>query len=159
MFCRKCGKQMGDKARFCPCCGEKIANRNTTGTDPHLKKLWIGLGCGGVGIIVLVFLFAIGVLGHKWEPATCATPEICRECGKTRGETLPHTWIDATCTEPKTCSRCGATEGDVLDHDWQQATATEPMRCRSCGITKGYALGNIENVEEVLEAITGHTYK
>ncbi len=124
------------------------------------NRFWIGLGCGAAGLtVLLVFLFAIDVLGHKWEPATCAAPKTCSKCGATRGKTLEHEWEPATCAAPKTCSKCGATEGEALEHDWQAATATEAKTCRVCGATEGQPLGNIENVKSVLEYMTGCTYR
>lgn len=80
---------------------------------------------------------------HSFKPATCTEPEICAECGETRGEALGHDWIAATCTAPKTCSRCGETEGLPVSHSFgdeeivQAASCTEPGKarkvCSVCG--------------------------
>ena len=82
---------------------------------------------------------------HKFEPATCSTPEKC-SCGAVRGTTLEHKWHEATCTEPKTCEVCGITEGAVLDHQWDQGTilvqatcyqeGKQLFACQRCGATR-----------------------
>ena len=82
---------------------------------------------------------------HKFEPATCSTPEKCA-CGAVRGTPLGHKWHEATCTEPKTCEICGLTEGTVLDHQWDQGTilvqatchqeGKKLFACQRCGATR-----------------------
>lgn len=79
---------------------------------------------------------------HKWEEATCFTPQTCSICGTTHGETLEHIWKNATCTEPQTCRLCGTTKGEALGHEWKEATCTEPRTCIRCRTTEGSALGH-----------------
>ena len=79
---------------------------------------------------------------HKWEEATCFTPQTCSICGTTEGEPLEHIWKNATCTEPQTCRLCGTTKGEALGHEWEDATCTEPRRCSRCRTTEGEALGH-----------------
>ena len=51
---------------------------------------------------------------HSWMPATCEMPEICKDCGQTRGEALGHDWAEATESAPETCRICGATQGEPV---------------------------------------------
>ena len=96
-----------------------------------------------VFIIAICFSLSACCLRHDWQEATCAAPETCAKCGKTRGEPLAeHTWVEATCTEPKTCSVCGATEGEALGHTFDEASCTYPKTCTVCGETEGEPLGH-----------------
>lgn len=92
-------------------------------------------------ILAAAFLSACGGHVHQFTPATCTEPEICSDCGETRGEPLGHDWQPATCTTPETCSRCGETRGIPVDHDIlyteiQAPTCTDPgigeQRCQTC---------------------------
>lgn len=93
-------------------------------------------------VAMLASLLTGCCLSHEWTEATCANPQTCAECGKTKGDTLPHTWVEATCAVPKTCSVCGSTEGDTLEHTWLDATCAEPQTCSECGAKEGQALGH-----------------
>lgn len=99
-----------------------------------------------VGIILVVSLLLGSLSGccinHEWQPATCAAPETCSKCGKTRGDVLAHEWVDATCDTPKTCAVCGATEGEALGHEWTPATCTTPQVCSVCGAFGEKELGH-----------------
>jgi len=105
------------------------------------KKIWIA-----VAIITAVVIVAVVAMllycDHQWLPANCTQPEICSECGKSRGEALGHKWLAATCTAPETCTECGATRGEMQAHSWQAATCTAPETCADCGKTQGQALGH-----------------
>lgn len=136
---------------------------------PLKKMLLIYGGIMAAAVLVVGILFATKVLCiHKWQAATCTTPEVCMRCERERGEpiehdwsagncntpktckvcgeksgkALGHSWIDATCTTPKTCSRCGEIEGKVLDHSWEDATCEKPETCSRCAETKGKAKGH-----------------
>ena len=61
---------------------------------------------------------------HSWQDATCTDPEICADCGDTRGSPLGHSWQDASCNQPKTCKTCGETEGDAIGHSYRGGKCT-----------------------------------
>lgn len=48
---------------------------------------------------------------HHFRPATCDSPEICRDCRIKQGQALGHDFTAATCKSPATCTRCNKTEG------------------------------------------------
>lgn len=93
-------------------------------------------------VAVAVCLTAMGlfIFSHRWSDATCVSPEMCVDCGKTRGEPLPHTWRAATCTVPETCIECGLTRGDVQPHNWPDTSCISPTPCTECGTLEGMEL-------------------
>lgn len=128
--CTVCNTPLNGKG-ICPKC------------NPRSKKpLWI---LGAIAAVVLICLLS-GVHVHKWQPATCAAPETCSVCRKTRGNSLPHTWVIATCTTRKHCTICKKVEGVVAKHDWKEATYDSPKTCRNCGKTEGNVKGYIERL-------------
>lgn len=100
---------------------------------------------------------------HLWRSADCTQGEVCRICGKTRGEALDHAWAQAPCGEfpvcsrcgevrplaqehvwntdacdaARTCTACGFTEPEPRGHDWLPATCMDSSRCSRCGLTQG----------------------
>ena len=124
--CNNCGHEIerAEGVKFCPVCGARLEDADGSesipepeGTKKSHKRVFV------VAAILIVALFGVlfatkVICFHKWQPATCSTPETCSVCGRTRGDALPHTWEDATCTTPKTCSVCGKTEGSSLGHDY-----------------------------------------
>ena len=62
MYCRKCGKEIDDNAKFCPGCGEStvVEQQKNTVTDENITKrnskkaLWIGLAVAAIVLIVFV---------------------------------------------------------------------------------------------------------
>ena len=75
--------------------------------------------------------------GHDFTEATCTTPQTCKVCNETKGDTLEHSFLNATCTTPQTCALCGVTKGDALGHSYLEATFTTPKTCKVCGETSG----------------------
>ena len=53
---------------------------------------------------------------HHFRPATCDSPEICRDCRIKQGQALGHDFTAATCKSPATCTRCNKTEGAIKAH-------------------------------------------
>ena len=53
---------------------------------------------------------------HHFRPATCDSPEICRDCRIKQGQALGHDFTAATCKSPATCTRCNKTEGAKKAH-------------------------------------------
>ncbi|MCM1188455.1 MAG: CAP domain-containing protein [bacterium] len=106
------------------------------------KKTGILIGAGAAVCVGAALFILFGIHRHEWTAATCTEPEICPECGKTRGEALGHVWEEATCTLAAACSVCGETKGEALGHTWEEATCTLAAACSVCGETKGEALGH-----------------
>lgn len=79
---------------------------------------------------------------HKWQPATCMEPMICKICGETDGEAMGHIWTPATCTSPSLCSMCGELGDEATGHNWTDATCTDPKTCLICKTTEGSAAGH-----------------
>lgn len=71
-------------------------------------------------------------LSHKWQSATCESPEICSNCAKTQGQALGHDWAEATCAQPKTCASCLKTEGEALPHTIRDGGCEEDSVCTEC---------------------------
>ena len=159
-FCQRCGKELpaGTKPQksgklLCEACAklpdDSAADepfRESHANKPeHLPMLPVWLSA----LVLILVVGAIGMLFatktlcfHKWQPATCETPEVCLRCGRIHGEPLPHRWKEADCLEPRTCMLCGLTEGEPLGHDWLPATCTEPEICSRCGETQGEPAGH-----------------
>lgn len=83
---------------------------------------------------------------HHFRPATCDSPEICRDCRIKQGQALGHDFTAATCKSPATCTRCNKTEGAKKAHVYFPATCTQLATCRHCGETIGtYKDHNFKN--------------
>lgn len=154
--CPECGREVSDKAAYCPNCGYPVdlimtdsdsvgsvidtanSTKSTDGKSNRRKK---------TGLIAGISLFAIVLIGlsivvlprmiHQWEPASCTQPEICVKCGKTRGDVLPHDMIAATCATLSHCKNCDYETGTLADHTWKDATVSSPKTCSVCGATEG----------------------
>lgn len=95
-----------------------------------------------MGLLCTVLLSGC-CIPHDWKEATCAEPQTCVKCGKTKGEpTEDHDWKEATCTEVKVCLVCDREEGEPLGHSWKEATCLEPKTCSVCEVTEGEPLGH-----------------
>ncbi len=148
----KVGEFFGDiAARF-----SRIELVKDIKADKKKKRIAAASLVGGLLLLYVLFglLIAphIGVcaLGHRWIEADCTHPEICRVCGRERGEPLPHDYLAATCTEPATCRYCGETSGEALGHDWLPATCEAPVTCSRCGEHNGESLGHVPGETRVL---------
>jgi len=131
----------------------QMQNMQYTKPPKKNKKLPIIAGIiGGVGLLMVIvltiaILFFTKVLCiHKWQEATCQSPEICVRCSKERGEPAEHNWIDADCENPKKCSECGKTEGKPAGHKWNPATETSPKICSICNKSEGNPLIEVPDV-------------
>lgn len=68
--------------------------------------------------LVLAMVFSMtACCNHHWEPATCQSPKICNDCGKTEGEPLAHT----------------AGELTVASVDTANLTIHYALPCADCG--------------------------
>ena len=80
--------------------------------------------------------------GHQWSGPTCTSASVCEVCGY-RGEGASgHKWVEATCEHPKMCTVCGETQGEAAPHSWAAATCTKPKTCTVCGKTSGEPNGH-----------------
>ena len=91
MFCKNCGKEIRDEAKFCPSCGTGVAHANQSETEmapstvPQVKKVGVtggaldqvvrfgsiifGIIIGrylGVALFVFLFAFLVGQWLPKW---------------------------------------------------------------------------------------------
>ena len=73
-------------------------------------------------------------LEHKWQKATCDSPEICAYCWTTHGEPLDHSWVAASCAEPMHCKNCGETVGEALEHTLGEGVVTKAPTCCEDGV-------------------------
>ncbi len=123
-ICPVCGNKNPSGSQYCSSCGgiacpapsdavdetlSRRFSRPAAGTafrnPPQAAKRrnpwWIWLPAAVLALICLGLTLMLTV--HDWQPATCTEPEICRICGRTRGEALGHDWGDwVTVTEPGT---------------------------------------------------------
>ncbi len=109
------------------------------------KQRMLAFLIAAAAIIMLVILGFFTI--HSWRAATCTEPEICKICGKTRGDPLGHMWEDwttvkeASCTEEGLRRRICANDPAHIEtepipasgHTWKDATCTEPSTCTICG--------------------------
>lgn len=110
-----------------------------------MKKIWIAAAVIAVIILIPAVAWAVSGLAvceHRWQEATCDTPQTCAQCGEVRGYALGHDWLDANCTQWETCTRCSLTRGMPFGHDWQEATCEEPETCTRCMEVRGGPLGH-----------------
>ena len=164
--CPECGRDVSDKAAYCPNCGYPVDLINSTSDDMSIainpidsastigklknkKKKWAIVGIS----LLVVALAALSITAlprmiHQWEPATCEKPETCVKCGKTRGEPLPHDMVPATCTTVAHCKNCNYQSGNLADHAWEDATVSGPRKCSVCGLTDGDPLPCVHSFNE-----------
>lgn len=112
-------------------------NQNNKKGNGILKKMLLIYGIVlAVAILVIFLLFATKILCiHKWQAATCTSPEVCARCAETRGEMAEHEWTKGDCETPQKCKSCGKTNGIAPGHKWQAATCQSPSTCTVCGKT------------------------
>ncbi len=84
-FCTQCGQPIPPGARFCSQCGEPVTSTETPATPPPSraaaerpssavgKQAFI---VTGIGIAVVVALYAMTLLGSSSEPAPPSTPDV-----------------------------------------------------------------------------------
>lgn len=153
--CPECGRDVSDKAAYCPNCGYPVELINTDSDDmsstinpadsasncgksKSKKKAWVIVGISLlVAVLAALSIIALPRLIHQWEPATCEKPETCVKCGKTRGEPVPHDMVPATCIAIAHCKNCNYETGTLADHTWEDATISNPKKCSVCGLTDG----------------------
>lgn len=100
-------------------------------------------------LIVATTLFLTACcISHSYSEATCTEPEICLQCGKTRGQPLGHKYVDATCVVAKKCTKCGQTEGSPLGH------TVDVGECTRCNEYQGKDI-----VESVLNYVSSGNSK
>ena len=77
--------------------------------DPKKKR-----GAVLLALAAIVLLYAAipsARCKHEWQPATCAAPQTCVKCGKTKGAPLKHQWEDTDAASVKICAVCGKVKG------------------------------------------------
>ncbi len=139
LLCAKCAKLPDDSKADEPF---RESGKNAPGGFPMLPVWMSALILVSVAIAIGMLFATKTLCFHKWQPATCSSPEICLRCGRIHGEPLPHRWEEADCTHPRTCMLCGLTEGEPLGHLWLEATCTDPETCAQCGATQGEPAGH-----------------
>ena len=162
MICSKCGKENGDKTKFCSECGNSLIDTNCEFAEENnqeyiekkkfdednnrridlirkkkRKKIILII----IAVIVVLGLYNLVKCNHDYLAATCDTPMTCQFCGKQKGDVLEHNWNEATCIAPKTCSLCDKTVGEALEHtlgkietetDMISAEKIEKQYCEVC---------------------------
>lgn len=130
-------------------------SRRTEAPEPKAgkpRRLSILIAAAVTVLLVILGFFTI----HSWRAATCTEPEICKICGKTRGDALGHIWGDwttvkeASCTEEGLRQRACANDPahietepiPAMGHTWRDATCTEPSVCAVCGIESDGPIGH-----------------
>ena len=86
--------------------------------------------------------------GHtKGAPATCSTPQLCKDCGIELSPVLGHLpGAEATCTESQLCLDCGEILDLAKGHSvGAPATCTQAQSCTLCG--------------EIIADAKGHSYE
>ncbi|MCH5197583.1 MAG: hypothetical protein J1E34_01645 [Oscillospiraceae bacterium] len=106
-------------------------------------------------------------------PATCTSPAVCANCGRTFGGHLDHSYIinndlgtDSTCSvhgiRVYECELCGDTyteEKDLIEHSWDEATLEfVPATCTENGLATIYCSECGASTSEIVDA-TGHSYQ
>ncbi|MBQ8217027.1 MAG: zinc-ribbon domain-containing protein, partial [Oscillospiraceae bacterium] len=108
--CPKCGTVLLEDAKFCQKCGGLIPDSAWTAEPSNVqpekrKNKWI------VPVIIVLLLLAAAaaafvlvpcLTGHDWQAATCTSPSICAQCGKSEGAPFGHKWDKADCVTAKT---------------------------------------------------------
>lgn len=105
---------------------------------------------GGLVVVAVLWGFLANscIFSHKWEAATCMSPQTCSKCGKIEGAALGHDWEEATCTTPKTCAICGKTSGEPLGHNVTEWVIDTQPTCTVEGKRRGECTVCGENAEE-----------
>jgi peptidoglycan/xylan/chitin deacetylase (PgdA/CDA1 family) len=88
-------------------------------------------------LILIVTAILLFRCDHVWMDATCAAPQTCEICGKTKGDPVEHSYTAATCTLPPICRYCITPSGEPLGHDWQAATCIKGESCSRCNVSRG----------------------
>lgn len=137
MFCGKCGKQIGDHAKFCPYCGAetgaKIKNMKTEITDKNVKssKRKIGVVVAGAACICMIAGTALflwkgnektgspdsNVVEEETVPETSIAEETTIE-ESTEEDTTAET-IEETATEENT---------ELQEEETEESDSGEPER-------------------------------
>ncbi len=79
MYCKKCGEQISDHAKFCPKCGEKIykTEPENRGTPKKKTRFWILPGCIAAAAAVLLLILWRGrgkeQEPYEWDPGTAGS--------------------------------------------------------------------------------------
>lgn len=67
MFCKKCGNQVADDAKFCPKCGEAFGTRTVAQATP-MRSAGAGVDMGMVAAVLILVLTVIGILAGLFAP-------------------------------------------------------------------------------------------
>ena len=117
----------------------------------YIQLFWENKVLRYLTIAVAVFCIACQthiICYHDWVKANCTKPEVCLNCGRTRGEPLGHKWLPANCTEPETCERCLETKGLALGHDVGEWETVKEPTCAEVGTKEGICKRCKETIEE-----------
>lgn len=94
-------------------------------------------------ILALMLLLSGCACSHQWQAADCLQPEICADCGETRGQPRGHAYREATCTLPEQCAVCGECRGEAPGHmlrNWEFQGEEMFRACEVCGWEERTAL-------------------
>ncbi len=171
MFCRNCGNELSEQAKFCASCGIPVQRKDTPASSstsdaihPNSdsnKTLVAGISPPPIMPTIKATFgkvrCAFGV--HKWyweyeKPDSCTQRRTCNACG--RWETrVEHSWgewnyeKERSCQTKRTCQRCGAEERGEIKHVWgsweyKAADSCQLHRvCQRCGAVEHGAVKHV----------------
>lgn len=106
-------------------------------------------------------------------PATCTSPAVCANCGRTFGDSISHNYVinndrstDSTCAKHGIrvyeCIECGKSyteEKELIEHNWDEATlvVVNPT-CTEPGLATVYCSVCGDSTSESIDAL-GHNYQ
>lgn len=153
MFCKKCGRQIGEDQRFCKHCGSRVSENEASvgpeteevhgaGVQPAKKKKhwWLVALVVLVAVVFTVLMTVVVLLRMGYLNFDSTTPDT--------GHT--HKWVEADCETPKTCADCGETVGSATGHSWTDLISEEKMECSVCGAIEYYCRLNDSDVTMIM---------
>ena len=99
---------------------------------------------------------------HNYNSATCTSPQTCKSCGFTTGESLGHTGGTATCKAKAKCTRCKEYYGSLNanNHVNVKTLAAVASTCIKTGLTEGKKCADCDKVIVAQETVAkkDHSY-
>lgn len=100
---------------------------------------------------------------HTYNSATCTSPQTCKLCGFTTGESLGHTGGIATCKAKAKCTRCGEYYGSLNANNHVNVKTLEAVAstCTNTGLTKGKECTDCDKVTVTQQTLAkkDHSYE
>ena len=143
--------------------GDSVASIGYQAFSPNLKKIYIfSKNCvldslcgmqynhiiyGYVGSTAQTLANEVGaefidittIHVHNYNSATCTSPQTCKSCGFTTGESLGHIGGTATCKVKAKCIRCEEYYGSLNANNHVNVKSVKPVTstCTKTGLTEG----------------------